>query len=77
MKKTNKHDTNYYCDKAEQSGMKVRFYGNHPIIESPDRSNMLMLPTTLKSAHTESLIRRWLIKFGVLFILVITLLYFL
>ena len=77
MKKTNKHDTNYYVDKAERSGLRVNFdYSNHPIIDAPDGSSM-MLPANLKSAQTESIIRRWLVKFGVLFLLIIALLYFL
>ena len=76
MKKTNKHDTYYYCDKAEQGGLKVKFDYSHPIIDAPDGSSM-MLPANLKSAHTESIIRRWLVKFGVLFLLIIALLYFL
>jgi hypothetical protein len=75
MKKTNKHDTYYYCDKAEQSGLRVKFdYSNHPIIDAPDGSS-LMLPSSLKSSHTECIIRKWLIRFGVVLILVFTLAY--
>jgi hypothetical protein len=76
MKKTNKHDVYYYCDKAEQGGMKVKFdYSNHPIIESPDGNSSMMLPSNLKSSHTECIIRKWLIRFGIVLILVFTLAY--
>ncbi len=76
MKQHSKHDSYYYADKAEKSGMKVDFdCHGHPIIDAPDGSSM-MLPANLKSTHMECIIRKWLIRIGVLLILV-ALVYFL
>lgn len=76
MKKC-KHDVYYYCDKAEKGGLKVDFnFQGHPIIRSPKDDESIMLPSNLQSSHTEGLIRKWLIRFGVI-LLIIGLLYFL
>ena len=76
--KKNKHDVFYYCDKAEKSNLKVDFNSfGHPIIESKDGKNSLMLPNNLQSASMEGKIRNWLVKLGVMLILIITLAYLL
>ena len=76
--KKNKHDVYYYCDKAEKSNLKVDFNSfGHPIIESKDGKNSLMLPNNLQSSSMEGKIKNWLIKFGVVFILIVVLVSFL
>jgi hypothetical protein len=77
MSKKCKHDGYYYCAKAEEGGMKVDFnFQGHPIIKSKD-GNSLMLPRNLQNASTEGLIVKWLLKFGIVIILILAMVYFL
>jgi len=67
-----KHDGYYYMDKAEQGGCKVELdRNNHTKIHSPDKSSMMMISPHLMDAGTESAIRRWLVRFGIVLILVV------
>ena len=75
MNQKPKHDTFWYCDKAEKHGMTVKFDHRNPIIETPDGDDAIMLPANLKSAHTEGLIKKWLLRFGVMLLLAVVILY--
>lgn len=76
MTKKCKHDVFYYCDKAEKGGLKVKFnFQGHPIIEAKDSS--LMLPRNLNNPGTECAIRKWLLRLGIVLIIVFAFVWFL
>jgi hypothetical protein len=67
-----KHDGYYYMDKAEQGGCKVELdRKNHTKIYSPDKSSTLVISSRLTDAGSECVIRKWLLRFGIVLILVV------
>jgi hypothetical protein len=69
-----KHDGYWYMDKAEKGGCKVELdRGNHTKISSPDKSSTLIISSRLTDAGSEFAIRKWLVRFGIVLILIVVL----
>ena len=72
-----RHDGYYYMDKAEQGGCKVELdRKNHTKIHAPDNSSVMMISPHLMDAGTEGAVRKWLVRFGIILILILVVVIF-